>query len=232
MAEKKNTILDFGINMLRDLLNSTTKPGATPPPAATQVKLDDVTLDSLKKEKIILEQEEKKTLTRLREIEGRKRQLFSDGVTSSISEREQMVLARKIKELDVEAASLDGLLQVFAKQMRVINGLVQVKERSLVLSSTSSNILAQLSMDDVMRYVNLSSADGEFQMTKFDDLLRTMELNASIAPEYREESDVLDIVKAMQRAREAGENSGQKIDEELRSLEDKKKGQIEDGVLG
>jgi hypothetical protein len=232
MAEKKNTIVEIGLNFLRDVLNNSTKPNAAPPESAKQLKLEEIPLDNLKREKIVLEQEEKKTLSRLRELEARKRQLFSEGVQSNASDREQLVFARKIKELDVEASSLDGLLQVFAKQMRVINGLVQVKERSLVLSSTSSTILAQLSMDDVLRYVNLSSADGEFQMTKFDDLLRTMEMNASLAPEYHEESDVMDIMKAMQRAREAGENTDQKIDEELRGLQEKKQSKMEASDLG
>jgi hypothetical protein len=59
-------------------------------------------------------------------------------------------------------------------------------------------------------------------MSKFDDLLGAMEMNASITPEYHEDSDVLEIMKAMQRAREAGENSGEKIDEELKALQEKK----------
>jgi hypothetical protein len=220
MADKKSSIVDFGINLLRDLLNSTAKSQPVPE-AVKKVKLEEVPLDTLKMEKIQLEQHEKKTLSRLREIEGRKRQLFSEGVQGQSSEREQLVLARKIKEMDGEAAGLDQVLQALSKQMRVVNGLVQIKERSLILSSTSQTILSQLNMDDVLRYVNLSSADGEFQMTKFDDLLRAMDMNAAIAPEFSEEKDVLDIVNAMKRAREAGEQSDA-IDTELKTLSEKK----------
>lgn len=222
---KKNPIVEFGLNALKDWLNGNTK--AQPPAEVKQLKLEDVPLDTLKMEKIQLEQQEKKTLSRLREIEQRKRQLFSEGVQGQSSEREQMVLARKIRDLDGEAAGLDQVLQALSKQMRVVNGLVQIKERSLILSASSQTILSRLNMDDVLRYVNLSSADGEFQMTKFDDLLRAMDMNASIAPEYHEDKDVLDIMKAMQRAREAGESSEEQIDAELRALEEKKKENLE-----
>lgn len=222
---KKNPIVEFGLNALKDWLNGNTK--AQPPAEVKQLKLEDVPLDTLKMEKIQLEQQEKKTLSRLREIEQRKRQLFSEGVQGQSSEREQMVLARKIRDLDGEAAGLDQVLQALSKQMRVVNGLVQIKERSLILSASSQTILSKLNMDDVLRYVNISSADGEFQMTKFDDLLRAMDMNASIAPEYHEDKDVLDIMKAMQRAREAGESSEEQIDAELRALEEKKKENLE-----
>ncbi|GAP18530.1 hypothetical protein [Levilinea saccharolytica] len=222
MAGVKNPIFEFGKNMLRDWLNSTAK--SQPPPAETaQLKLEDIPLDTLKMEKIQLEQQEKKTLARLREIELRKRQLFGEGVQGQTSDREQMVLARKIRDLDGEAAGLDQVLQALSKQMRVLNGLIQIKERSLILSTSSQTILSRLNMDDVLRYVDLSSADGEFQMTKFDDLLRAMTMNASIAPEYREDKDVLDIMQAMQRAREAGEVTEEQIDVELRALNEKKK---------
>ncbi len=220
MADKK-TIMQTALNVLRELLNNTGKSQPVPD-AAKKIKLEDVPLDTLKMEKIQLEQQEKKTLARLKEIEARKRLLFSEGVKEQISEREQLVLARKIKELDGEAAGLDQVLQALSKQMRVINGLVQIKERSLILSSTSNTILSQLNMDDVMRYINLSSADGEFQMTKFDDLLRAMNMNAAIVPQYNEDKDVLEIMKAMQRAREAGEAADTQIDAELKALDEKK----------
>lgn len=220
MTEKR-TLVDFGLNILRDLLNNTAK-SQPASDTAKKLKLDEVPLETLKKEKISLEQEEKKTLSRLREIENRKRQLFSEGVQNISSDREQTVLARKIKELDVEAAGLDQVLHALSKQMRVIDGLVQIKERTMIFSSTNNTILSKLNMDDILHYVNMASADGEFQINKFDDLLRTMEMNASIAPEFREEADVLEIKKAMQRACEAGELSDERIDEELKNLYEKK----------
>jgi hypothetical protein len=231
MAEKKSSIVDFGINMLRDLLNSASKSQPVPE-AAKELKLEDIPLDTLKMEKISLEQNEKKTLSRLREIEGRKRQLFSDGVQSAVSDREQTVLARKIKELDSEAAGLDQVLQALSKQMRVMNGLVQIKEQSLILSSSSNSIISRLKMDDIFRYVNKASEGGEFQMTKFDELLRAMDVNASIAPEYREDADVLRIKDAMKRAREAGEHTEEKIDAELKALQEKKEPGLENNDLG
>jgi hypothetical protein len=204
MANITRTLKNYGMQVLRELLGPEPKPEAEE--ISRKANLDDLPLDDLKREKIRLEQEERKMLARLREAENQKRQLFSEGVQKA-SDREQRVIARRIKELDVEAQNMDRMLQIISKQMRTINGLIQLKERSrLAAESGMGEMLQGIDLQDLIIYIDKASVDGEFQMDKFNELLRALEEAEAISPQYREDQDVLDIVNAMQQAREAADS--------------------------
>jgi hypothetical protein len=204
MANITRTLKNYGMQVLRELLGPEPKPEAEE--ISRKANLDDLPLDDLKREKIRLEQEERKMLARLREAENQKRQLFSEGVQKA-SDREQRVIARRIKELDVEAQNMDRMLQIISKQMRTINGLIQLKERSrLAAESGMGEMLQGIDLQDLIIYIDKASVDGEFQMDKFNELLRALEEAEAISPQYREDQDVLDIVSAMQQAREAADS--------------------------
>jgi hypothetical protein len=206
MAEKFS-LKNYAMNLVYELLGTQVKGTDQAPEAAMQDKtLDDIKLDDLRREKVRLEQEERKMLARLRDLEAKKRQLFEEGVKNA-SEREQRVVARRIKELDVRASNMDSMLQAISKQMRILNGLIQVKERSRVMADTGiSKLLSDIDLQDLILYVDRASVDGEFHMTKFDDLLGILEEADSISPEYREDQDVQEIMQAMQSAREAADS--------------------------
>jgi hypothetical protein len=120
------------------------------------------------------------------------------------SEREQRVIARKIKEVDVEATSMDRTLQAISKQMRIINGLLQVKERYRFLQESGvSSLLKDIDLQELIMYIDKASVDGEFHLDKFDELIHALEESDSIAPGISEDRDVQDIVTQMQKAREA-----------------------------
>jgi len=201
MAEKKKSIVDYGIQIIRELLKE--KPQAGQGEALPKVaNLEDLKLDDLRREKIRLEQEERKMLANLREVEAQKRKLFEEGVRNA-SEREQRAVARRIKELDMQSHNMDRMMQTVSKQMRIINGLIQVKERArLMAESGISSILKDIDLQDLIIYIDKASVDGEFHMDKFDELLRTLEQADAISPQMSEDQDVLDIVKQMQMARE------------------------------
>jgi len=197
MADLKKSLKDYGVQILNELLN-----GKTPEKGA-KANLNDLSLDDLRREKIRLDQEERKMLGRLREVEGQKRNLFEDGVRNA-SEREQRVIARKIKEVDVEATSMDRTLQAISKQMRIINGLLQVKERYRFLQESGvSSLLKDIDLQELIMYIDKASVDGEFHLDKFDELIHALEESDSIAPGISEDRDVQDIVTQMQKAREA-----------------------------
>lgn len=156
-------------------------------------------------------------LARLREVEAHKRKLFEDGIQNA-SEREQRVIARRIKEMDVEASNMDRMLQAISKQMRIINGLLQVKERYRVLAESGiSGILKDIDLQDLIIYIDKASVDGEFHMDKFDELLHTLEEADAISPDYKEDKDVLEIMQAMQRAREASD-SPEAMEEQFKEM--------------
>ena len=204
MAEKR-TLKDYALSIVKELLfgGSGDKEAPASIEAAT---LEDIKLDDLRREKVRLEQEERKMLARLRDVEGKKRQLFEEGVRNP-SEREQRVTARRIKELDVRASNMDRMLQAISKQMRILNGLVQVKERARVMAETGiSKLLSDIDLGDLIVYIDKASVDGEFHMNKFDDLLGILEEADTLSPEYREDQDVNEIMQAMQAASEAADS--------------------------
>jgi hypothetical protein len=200
MADLKKSLKDYGLQVLTALLTGK----ATEKDA--KASLNDVSLDDLRREKIRLDQEERKMLGRLREVEGQKRTFFEEGVRNS-SAREQGVLARKIKELDVEATSMDRTMQAISKQMRIINGLLQVKERYRFLAESGvSTLLKDIDLQDLIVYIDKASVDGEFHLDKFDELIHALEEADSLAPGVSEDRDVQDIVTQMQKAHEAMDN--------------------------
>jgi hypothetical protein len=150
--------------------------------------------------------------------------LFDEGVHMA-SDREQRVLARRIKELDVEAGNMDRMLQIISQQMRVLNGLVQLKERGRMAAESGLNsILKDIDLQDLIIYIDKASVDGEFSMEKFGQVLNALEEADSLAPEFREDQDVLEIMKAMQQAREAADSPEaieQRYSEMTRQMEER-----------
>ena len=197
MVDIKKSLKDYGLQVLNELLKG------KEPEKGAKASLTDLSLDDLRREKIRLDQEERKMLERLKNAETQKRALFEEGVRKS-SEREQRVIARKIKELDVEANSMDRTLDAISKQTRIINGLLQVKERYRFLQESGvSSLLKDIDLQELIVYIDKASVDGEFHLDKFDELINALEEADSLAPGVKTDRDVQDIVTQMQKAREA-----------------------------
>lgn len=221
MAKKRN-LKDYALDIVRELVFGPTEDEAPAP--VEGATLEDIKLDDLRREKVRLEQEERKMLARLRDVEGKKRQLFEEGVRNA-SEREQRVIARRIKELDVRASNMDRMLGAISKQMRIFNGLIEVKERErLFAESGTSKKIFDMDLQDLIVYVDKASVDGEFALNKFDDLLGVLEEADSLSPQYREDTEISDIMQAMQSAREAADSPealDQKYEEFSRQMAEK-----------
>ncbi len=203
MAPKKNSIVDIGINLLNSLLGNNNNTKESGPPKKRSI--EDVPVEELKREKVRLEQEERKLLNEIRTLESQKRSLFDEGVRKA-SEREQRVLARRIKEVDAQANNYDRMLRSVSKQMRVLNGFIQIKERIRMDKEWGiAGLVSNLNLEDLMSYVSEASVNGEFNMNMFDDVLNVMEKNDAVSPTFQEDEDVMDIMKEMQMAREAAD---------------------------
>jgi len=217
MAERR-TIKDYAFSILRELLGVQDQEEEKVEAAMKAASLDDLKLDDLRRESVRLDQEERKMLARIRELETKKRQLFEEGV-SNPSEREQRVIARRIKELDVRADNMDRMLQAISKQMRIITGLIQVKERTRVMAESGiSKLLSDIDLQDLIITIDKASVDGEFHMNKFDEVLGILEEADSLSPEMREDRDVLEIIEAMQDARENLDVAPEAFDEQYEAF--------------
>ena len=202
MADIVKGIKEYGLNILRELLN-----GKQPEPTAKKATLNDLTEEDLLKEKAGFVYKQRQMDTRFQKVEEEKRKLFEAGAKTK-SKRERLVIAREFKEKDVEADNIQRMLDVISKQKRIINGLLLVKERTRILSESGvSGILKDVDLQDLIVYIDKASIDGEFQESKINELLGVLEENYSNKPQSsKEDSDVLEIEKAMELASEAGDN--------------------------
>jgi len=217
MAERR-TIKNYAFSILRELLGVQDQEEEKVEAVMKAASLEDLKLDDLHRESVRLDQEERKMLARIRELETKKRQLFEEGV-SNPSEREQRVIARRIKELDVRADNMDRMLQAISKQMRIITGLIQVKERTRVMAESGiSKLLSDIDLQDLIITIDKASVDGEFHMNKFDEVLGILEEADSLSPEMREDRDVLEIIEAMQDARENLDVAPEAFDEQYEAF--------------
>ncbi len=162
--------------------------------------LDDLPLDELRKEKIRLDQEEKKMMLRLDQLEEEKKKVFMQG-RNEPSERKKMVLARKFKELDAQAKSMERNMQYFSKQLRIINGFMNLKENQRILKESGiSSVIARMDLQELQIYVDQASIDGTFQIEKLQEVLGTLEEGGSLAGDIPEDKDVMEVFRLMESA--------------------------------
>jgi len=185
---------------------------------------DKVTSEEIRRERIRLEQIEQRLNKDIDEVEKRKKQLFTKGKDET-GQRQQIAIARKIKELDVSAQAKDKQLAMVSKQMRVLTGFQVLKEnQSLTEELGVSSIVSNMDIDELQAYVERATVEGQFQMERFASLIGTLE-GPDGMESVSEDADTLAIVAAMQEAREAEstdpeamneDESMKKVDEILR----------------
>ena len=165
--------------------------------------IDKISLDELRRERIKLEQEESKMAHRIEDLEKRKEALLLKGKDDS-SQRQQLLIARKYKEYDVMAQNYDKNMQLFSKQLRIINGFIQIKENQKLLHQAGiSSLVNKMDLVKLQQYVEKSTVDGQFYLDKFSDILATLEESGELVGVTPEDPDVLEIVKVMQELKTA-----------------------------
>ena len=180
--------------------------------------LDKVTVDELRMERIRMEQVEQRVGREVDGLEARKRELFAKGRDES-SQRQQVSLARKIKELDAAVQAKDRQLALISRQMRILSGFSIIKEnQALVKDMGVSSIISKMNLDELQSFVEKATVDGQFQMERFGQILKTIE-----GPEGMEmageDADTLAIVAAMQEAKDAEQDSPEVIEEGMKKVD-------------
>ena len=187
-------------------------------------KLADVKLDELKNEKIRLKMEERKLLDKVSKLEDEKKLVFAEGVNKT-SEREQRALARRIMDLDSQAKNIDRMLATIAKQERIINGLVQIKERARQTTESGlGSIIKNIDLENLIVYIDKATVDGEFQISKLDEMLGTLDQAEAAIPELGTDTTEDAIVRQMQLAKEASEGDVSAVEERFNEMNQEIKG--------
>lgn len=167
-----------------------------------KARLGKIALDELRRERIRLEQAEQRIARDVDTLEGEKRELFAKGRDED-SQRQQIALARKIKEKDAAAQAKDRQLSMISRQTRILSGFMILKENQALTKDLGvSSLISRMDLDELQKFVEKATVEGQFQMERFAQILKTIE-----SPEgtdmVGEDADTLAIVVAMQEAREA-----------------------------
>ncbi len=174
-------------------------------------KFSKIALDEIRKERIRLEQAEIKLLDEVSNLEKEKKDLFARGASEN-SQRMQLVMARKIKELDSRAKGRDKQLSMISRQLRVLSGMAMLKENEALTKDMGiSSIIGSMDLMDLEKYIERAMVDGEFQMEKLGSVLEALEGAENTLVGADEDDDTMAIVAAMQAAaasQSAGEATG------------------------
>lgn len=210
----KKTLWDYGKSVIRELLKEPEKIDGSKP-----ARLEDLKMDDMKREKVRLDLEERKTLNEVRELEAQKRKLFEEGVKSS-GTREAKIIARKLKEVDGQAANLDRLLDSLSQQVRLINGLIQAKEMARIQKESGIGAMLQnFDLQDLVIFIDNTYIDGEFNQDKMKEILGIMD-RQGLEHSQVEDADIAEIMRQFETARDAQENP-EALEEKFRELNEK-----------
>lgn len=184
--------------------------------------LDKVSLDELRREKIRLDREESRFISRTELIERQKEQLFQQ-VVNEASQVRETILARKIKERDEEGKGQLRLARHLGHQLRIVNGLIAIKEESRIMSKEAVGLLSKIPFDDLVSYLEKATTNGDFERDRIKELLKGVEEGQTLisSPLGEEDEDVQTIIAIAQKVRsqaEAGEVSTQKVQDGLRQV--------------
>lgn len=210
MAEIKKTLKDYGMQVLRALLDSKSAPaggagdgGAVEPPAGVaNLTLEDLPEETLRQEQIRLDIEERKLTDKLAKLDEQKRRLFDDAVKGGPSS--DKVAARKFGELRAEADNIDSMLEIISKRRRIINGLVRIKERGRHLKS---GIFEQIPLVKLIPQIEEATVNGEVGEEELDRVLLTLEHNFQPSSKVSLSGEEEAFMKAVRAAREAADQS-------------------------
>jgi hypothetical protein len=160
---------------------------------------DDLTLDELTMAKAKLQQEQDKVMRRVNDLEKEKDKLFQQGVNAP-SQRHRLLIAQQIQDLEAQARSYDQNLAAFSKQVRVLNGVIFLKQNRKSWEDTPlGKLMGGMNMEELGAYVDQATAENSFQMDKFQQLLGLME--GPDKPDAELDEGVKGILEQMERAR-------------------------------
>jgi hypothetical protein len=186
-----------------------------------------ISLDELRREQIRITQEERKLISKVEEAEKRKREMFIQGKNEH-SETKRRIIARDFKVADSKAQHLERSLQIFSKQIRILNGFVAIKENEQILKKMGvSKLINSMDLVELQRYVEEASTEGEFMMEKFSTILGVMEEQEAALGELAGDKDIEEIMNVW-REYETVDDEEKVLAEGMKKLEKKKEPATED----
>lgn len=199
MAEQKKSLKDYGLQILRSLLDNKTPESEK---AAKDLRLEDLPEQQLRDEQIRLDIEERRMMDKLKKVDEQRRQLFDEAVKGGPSA--DRVAARKYSELNAEVKNIDSMLEIISKRRRIINGLVRIKERGRHLQS---GVFEQIPLVQLIPEIEAATIQDEINDEKLNQVLGTIERNFNPDSKMTLSNEETAFMEAVKAAREASDQS-------------------------
>lgn len=130
--------------------------------------------ETIRKERIRIEQTELKLTREIEEVESQKQEFFRKGVEGG-SDRQRRQIARKIKQLDAVVQAKDKQLMLISKNLQVLTSISQLKENERLLADLGMDgVVSKMDMGEVQQYIERATVEGQFQLERFTQLLRSV----------------------------------------------------------
>jgi len=174
--------------------------------AGRKKTLNSISMDELSEQRVLLDRKEEEQLQRIEKLEQQKDALFDLAKKEKDPRRQERAAAkiassvREIKQLDVELVRL-------RKELRLVTGLEHVKRKSGRAVNAYSQVVAGMSVSDLVSLIDKATIDDQLNQEKLDDLLGTMDEGLELA-ETEGTGDELeqDILSQIREAQAMEEN--------------------------
>jgi len=164
----------------------------------------DLSLNDLQAEKVRLEEQERRTNKKIEKLEADKASVFKQGVSES-SKRQQVILARKIKELDEQAKEEDRNSSTLSKQIRVVNKLVSMKRKETQLKKAGLwEFVSSMDIAEMDTMLTDGKVHDEMEREKLKEILGILETDTDMSETLDADPDTMRLVELMQQAGESG----------------------------
>lgn len=183
--------------------------------------LHNVTAEEIRRERIKVEQTEARVNREIEELEKQKEAFFAKGVQCG-SDRQKLQYARKVKELDAQVEARDRQLSLISRNLRILNGVSQLKENERVLRDLGmEGLVNKMDLAELQEYVEKATVEGQFQMDKFNEILSSLDSAEGVYQAEADDADTLTILDAMNRASEyTPQKTVADIDEKTETFDD------------
>lgn len=162
--------------------------------------LASVNPEEIHREQIKVEQAENRVTREIEELENQKTLYFNKGISCG-SDRQKLQYARKIKELDAQVVSRDRQLNLISRNLRILNGVSQLKENERIIRDLGmEGLVNQMDLSELQEYVEKATIEGQFQMDKFNEVLSSLDSAEGVYQSEDDNTDTLAILEAMNRA--------------------------------
>jgi hypothetical protein len=177
-----------------------------------------LTLDDLRRQVIILNNEEKKLNSEIEATEKAKMRFFEQASGKDISDRQRMQAAQKIADLDQRLKDIDRRWHKLCKDRKIVEGIIRIKNEKL--NPTTGYFLLDLDPEEVRNWVEKNDVDIEIANDKSNQIVELFNHEASFESSFPMSDAVQSVYQQLCEQREAKMRAADLADTEPQEKEE------------